>query len=64
MVITIRKCNGCTKELNTSCDEDSFQYDAALGYGSIADGANLRIDLCNMCLLSIIKQFKIDPFGG
>jgi len=59
-----RLCNGCTKDItDIQCDEDSFQYSDSLGYGSIADGATLRIDLCNPCLQSIIKTFKINPIS-
>lgn len=61
-ISSTRLCNKCTKDIShQDCDEDAFRYVKDLGYGSIADGSRLRIDLCNICLTEIISTFKINP---
>lgn len=62
-------CNKCGKEtwtnenLNMLNFHEFFIY---FRYGSVFDQENWEFDLCENCILSIIKTFKYAPdgFGG
>lgn len=62
MTKVTRLCNMCGKEIDEYCD---FNISYRFGYGSIRDGDNIDIDLCNSCLDTFVtnlrNEFKIDP---
>ena len=62
MTKIIRLCNKCGKEIR---EYDDFNISYQYGYGSLHDGDNLNLDLCNVCLDEIttylINNCTINP---
>lgn len=62
-------CNRCGKrneiiqDKHYDWEDDIKNFSIGFGYESKFDGENWRFDLCEDCLVSIIKEFKYVPEG-
>jgi len=61
-------CNKCGKTCKIYIDREHKHYNyeglratVHAGFGSSLDGLNLKFDLCDNCLIGLIKDFRI-PF--
>lgn len=55
-------CNGCGKEILVNdgiAKEDYFEATHTFGYFSKADGKQISFELCEDCLLQMLKGFSI-----
>lgn len=55
----MKRCNLCGKSLN-GYDTD-YIFRARLGYGSINDGDEVAIRLCNYCMDKLVAACEVDP---
>lgn len=63
-------CNKCGKEEVEDTPEQDFtvnnkihEFGVNFGYGSSFDTEYWRFDLCNDCLMGLVKTFKHEPDG-
>ena len=57
------QCNKCGKSFQPSYANSIQQIDLSFGYSSEFDGQRWSLDLCEHCLLDIIKGCKVVPEG-
>ena len=64
--MTKRFCNKCGKEIDNCYDGAHVEH--KFGYGSMKDGLNFELDLCNECLDEvadkIVEMCKHSPIDG
>ena len=61
--LSCNNCGKCIEGINEPVDEmygmDITPVKISFGYGSSRDGDNIEFDLCDDCIDTMIKQFKI-----
>jgi len=67
-VVRAVACNKCGKETeNTEEYNPEFHnyqsFEITFGYGSEFDGLELDFDLCDACMVELIKSLKIPPMA-
>ena len=55
-------CNLCGKHLDFF-DEHQFYIYTEVGYGSVHDGEELKLDLCCECMDKLIESCKVSPIS-
>ncbi len=51
------KCSVCGKEFNIWDEQQEFEIDCHVGYGSEFDGDHIHIDLCCQCLDDMMNNY-------
>jgi len=54
-------CNMCGKELDVFDMDNDYSMAKKIGYGSVHDGDDIKLNLCSNCLDNLISMCKITP---
>ena len=61
MIIEIKYCNKCGQVVND--DTHIHSISLGFGYGSKYDNQNWQFEMCEGCLVDMVKGFKLTPTG-